>query len=83
MVRVPEENRNYNNVRNDCGPEKDLPSKPLPMELPVRAMSNLLMPVGVPRKAYCRDKERECEGQRFLPCEVLKEVKKRPIYEAT
>jgi hypothetical protein len=70
-------------VRKDCGPEKGLPSKPPPMELPVRAMSNLLMPVGVPRKAYCRDKEKECEGQRFLPCEVLKEVKKSPIYEAT
>ena len=35
-------------VRNDCSPKKELPSKPCPMELPCRAMSNLLMPVGVP-----------------------------------
>jgi hypothetical protein len=70
-------------IHKDCGPGRELPSKPIPMELPARAMSNLLMPVGVPWKAYCRGKEKECEGQRFTPCEVKWEVENSPIYETT
>jgi len=70
-------------VRKDVSPNKELPSKPCPMGLPSRAMNNLLMPVGVPRKAYCREKEEKCDGERFLPCEVKMEVKRSPIYEAT
>ena len=46
-------------------------------------MSNLLRPVGVPQKAYCREKEVACEGRPFLSCEVISQVKKSPIYEAT
>jgi hypothetical protein len=69
-------------IRKDCGAEYELPEKPLSMELPARAMSNLLMPVGVPRQAYCRETEKECDGQRFLPCKVMSQVKKSPIFEA-
>jgi hypothetical protein len=70
-------------IRKGCGPEHQLPDKPSPMKLPARAMSNLLMPVGVPWKAYCNEKEQMCEGQRFRPCLVKAQVRRSPVYETS
>jgi hypothetical protein len=70
-------------IRKDVGTKDQLPQKPAPMELPARAMSNLLMPVGVPRKAFCREPEQPCDGKRYHPCVVLSQVKRSPIYEAS
>jgi hypothetical protein len=67
-------------IRNNG--QGNLPTKPTPMGLPARAMSNLLMPVGVPRKAYYMAQEYECDGRSFLPCQVEKQTKNQPIYEA-
>jgi hypothetical protein len=61
---------------------KGLPAKPRPMGLPARAMRNLLMPVGVPRKAYCFETEGVLEGKRFLPCLVQSHTNTQPIYES-
>jgi hypothetical protein len=36
------------------------PMKPAPMKLPARAMSNLLLPVGIPHKAWYQGQERDC-----------------------
>jgi hypothetical protein len=51
------------------------------MALPVRDMSNLLKPVGIPRKEYCREKERKAAGKSYLPCLVLGKVKQEAIFE--
>ena len=56
-------------------------SKPKPMDLPVRAMSNLLMPVGMPHNAICRDKEKKVTGKSYLPCKVINKAKHGPIFE--
>jgi hypothetical protein len=61
-------------------PKKKL-GRPEPMLLPVRGMSNLLKPMGVPQKAYYKEKERVATGKSYLPCKVKNTTKLGPIYE--
>jgi hypothetical protein len=67
--------------RKDLRGARSMLLKPEPMDLPVRAMSNLLLPVGIPRSAYCRDQERKVMGKSYLPCMVFNKAKHGPIFE--
>jgi hypothetical protein len=67
--------------RKDLRGERGRLLKPEAMDLPVRAMSNLLLPVGIPQNAYCRDKEEESVGKSYLPCKVVNKAKHSPIFE--
>jgi hypothetical protein len=51
------------------------------MALPVRDMSNLLKPVGIPRNAYCKEKEHPAVGKSYLPCQVRSKVKQEAVFE--
>jgi hypothetical protein len=60
------------------------PMQPVPMELPARAMRNLLLPVGIPQKAWHQGEARECtmeERVREHPCVVKQSVSQTPIHE--
>jgi hypothetical protein len=60
------------------------PVKPTPMNLPARAMNNLLLPVGIPQKAWYHGEEREGTMEEILresPCLVKKLINSTPIHE--
>jgi hypothetical protein len=60
------------------------PMEPAPMNLPARAMINLLLPVGIPHKAWYQGQERDCtmdERMREFPCVVKQSVSRTPIHE--
>jgi hypothetical protein len=62
------------------------PQYPTTFGLPARAMSNLLLPVGIPYKAWNRGAEGEVTTkvvQRHIPCKISKAVNGVPIFEAT
>ena len=68
--------------RKDLRGNRKMLLKPDRMRVPVRAMSNLLMPVGIPQKAYCKDREKPVTGIKFyLPCKVKQQAKHGPIFE--
>lgn len=60
------------------------PRKPVPMALPARAMSNLLLPVGIPSKAWYHGSERKCtmeERARESPCVITYSAGQTPIHD--
>jgi hypothetical protein len=65
------------------GKSKDGPLEPIGDDVPPRSMSNLLMPTGVPHKAWYQGQtQRAVESERWWPCEVNRRTRKRePIYD--
>ena len=58
------------------------PCKPLPTDLPPRNMSNLLLPVGIPRKAYhTGEVDLYPDSRRWWPCDVRQRAGSEPIFE--
>jgi hypothetical protein len=57
--------------------------RPPPAELPVRPMSNLLLPVGIPHKARCRTDPKDWVGKaaKHYPCLVTKRVGGSVVYD--
>jgi hypothetical protein len=67
--------------RRDLRGKRKMLWKPRPMDLPVRDMSNLLKPVGIPRKAYCLEKETMTVDKSYLPCKVLGRIRQEAVFE--
>jgi hypothetical protein len=64
-------------------PTNKIPSRPAPAELPVRPMSNLLMPVSIPHKARCCATAKAWRGHeaRHHPCQVTRRVGSSVFYD--
>jgi hypothetical protein len=60
-----------------------MPERPRPADLPVRPMSNLVMPVGIPYKARCRTEPKAWkeQGAAQYPCKVERRVGSGLIFE--
>jgi hypothetical protein len=64
-------------------PDGKMPAKPATVDLPVRPMSNLLKPFGIPYKARCQAEPKAWKGHeaKFYPCTLTRGVGGSPIYE--
>ena len=65
------------------GKSKEGPIEPTGDDVPPRSMSNLLMPTGVPHKAWYQGQtQRSYESEQWWPCEVSRRTRRRePIFE--
>ncbi len=65
------------------GKSKEGPLEPQGDNVPPRSMSNLLMPTGVPHKAWYQGQTQTApESDRWWPCEVTRRTRKQePIYD--